>query len=85
MLALWLIAATAATACCAAEPGLDGLLLFDLPAAELSAVAAVLVVGSRAGLLGLWPAISAWPAARFVTLTWRARGSAWLVTGAVRR
>jgi putative MATE family efflux protein len=48
-------------------------------------VAAAMVVASGAGLLGLWFALSAWLAARFVTLTWRARGSRWLVTGAVRR
>jgi magnesium chelatase subunit D len=33
---------TWAATCCAAEPGLDGLLLFDLPSAALSAVASVL-------------------------------------------
>jgi Na+-driven multidrug efflux pump len=48
------------------------------------AVAAWIDVMTGAGLLGLWLAISAWLAARFITLTWRARGSAWLVTGAVR-
>ncbi len=48
------------------------------------AVAAALDVVTGAGLLGLWLAISAWLAARFVTLTWRARGTRWLVTGAVR-
>jgi hypothetical protein len=37
------------------------------------------------GLPGLWLALCAWLAARFVTLTWRAHGSRWLVTGAVRR
>jgi putative MATE family efflux protein len=37
------------------------------------------------GLIGLWFAIGLWMAARFVTLTLRARGEAWLVTGAVRR
>jgi len=36
------------------------------------------------GLVALWLAVSVWLAARFVTLTLRARGSAWLVTGAVR-
>lgn len=34
---------TWAAACCAAEPGLDGLLLFDLPFTALSAVASALV------------------------------------------
>jgi hypothetical protein len=36
-------------------------------------------------LLGLWIAASMWMLARFGTLTLRARGSRWLVTGAVRR
>ncbi|HXS64691.1 MAG TPA: MATE family efflux transporter [Streptosporangiaceae bacterium] len=48
------------------------------------AVAAGIDVITGAGLVGLWLAISAWLVARFITLTWRARGSAWLVTGAVR-
>jgi Na+-driven multidrug efflux pump len=48
------------------------------------AVAAVIDVVTGAGLIGLWFAISAWLVARFITLTWRVRGSAWLVTGAVR-
>jgi putative MATE family efflux protein len=48
-----------------------------------AAVAAALA--SRAGLLGLWAAYSAWLLVRFATLTLRARGSRWLVTGAVRR
>jgi putative MATE family efflux protein len=60
------------------------LALAGLAATAVFAVAAAFVVGSGAGLLGLWLAISAWLAARFITLTWRARGSAWLVTGAVR-
>jgi hypothetical protein len=37
------------------------------------------------GLVALWLALSLWMVARFVTLTLRARGTAWLVTGAVRR
>jgi hypothetical protein len=37
------------------------------------------------GLIALWLAFSLWMAARFVTLTLRARSTAWLVTGAVRR
>jgi putative MATE family efflux protein len=53
--------------------------------AAVFAVAAALVVHTHSGLTGLWLAYSAWIAARFVTLTVRARGSAWLVTGAVRR
>lgn len=56
-----------------------------LLATAVFGLAAAIDVLSGAGLLGLWFAISAWLAARFVTLTWRARGSRWLVTGAVRR
>jgi putative MATE family efflux protein len=47
-------------------------------------VAAGLVVGTGSGLVSLWLAIAAWLVARFVTLTWRAHGDRWLVTGAVR-
>jgi len=43
-----------------------------------------LVWAARGGLVALWLAYSLWLAARFCTLTLRARGSAWLVTGAVR-
>ena len=50
----------------------------------LLAVAAVIVVVTGSGLLGLWMAISVWLAARLVTRTWRARGSRWRGTGAVR-
>jgi len=53
-------------------------------ATAVFALAAAVVVVTGAGLLGLWLAISAWLIARFVTLTWRARGTRWLVTGAVR-
>lgn len=56
-----------------------------LIATAVFALAAAIVVITGAGLLGLWLAISAWLAARFITLTWRARGDRWLVTGAVRR
>ena len=48
-------------------------------------LAATVDVLTGAGLLGLWLAISAWLVARFITLTLRARGSHWLVTGAARR
>jgi Na+-driven multidrug efflux pump len=48
-------------------------------------LAAAIVALSDAGLIGLWLAISAWLVARFATLTIRAAGSGWLVTGAVRR
>ncbi len=46
--------------------------------------AAALVQASHAGLVALWLAYSLWLAARFATLTLRAKGSRWLVTGAVR-
>ncbi len=45
---------------------------------------AALVQASHAGLVALWMAYSLWLAARFATLTLRAKGSRWLVTGAVR-
>ena len=61
------------------------LALAGLVSTAVFGVAAALVVASGAGLLGLWFALCAWLAARFATLTWRARGSRWLVTGAVRR
>ncbi|MEU5880953.1 MATE family efflux transporter [Spirillospora sp. NPDC047279] len=38
----------------------------------------------EAGLVGLWLAIGLWMFTRFVTLSLRARGDAWLVTGATR-
>jgi len=47
-------------------------------------LAAALVVTSHGGLVDLWLALSAWLVTRLVTLAWRARGSRWLVTGAVR-
>src|SRR5215472_11028236 len=47
--------------------------------------AAWLVYAGHGGLVALWLAYSLWLAARFVTLVLRARGSGWLVTGAVRR
>src|SRR6185437_9916979 len=56
-----------------------------LLATAVFGLAAAIDVLSGAGLFGLWLAISAWIAARFVTLTLRARGSRWLVTGAIRR
>jgi MATE family, multidrug efflux pump len=46
--------------------------------------AVALVWAAHGGLVALWLAYSLWLAARFVTLTLRARGSAWLVTGAMR-
>ncbi len=71
---------------------LDGVLIGagDLNYLALAQIAAAAVFGLAAmatagtGLLGLWVAISAWLAARFGALAWRARGSRWLVTGAVR-
>ena len=62
----------------------DYLAVAGLVSTAVFAVAAAAAVGSGAGLPGLWYAIVAWLLARFVTLTWRARGSRWLVTGAVR-
>ncbi|MGE5289923.1 MAG: MATE family efflux transporter [Micromonosporaceae bacterium] len=47
--------------------------------------AAAFVWALHDGLVALWLAYSLWLAARFVTLTLRARGRAWLVTGPVRR
>jgi Na+-driven multidrug efflux pump len=63
----------------------DYLALAGLATAVVFGVAAVLVHELRGGLVALWLAYSVWLAARFVTLTLRARSSAWLVTGAVRR
>ena len=62
----------------------DYLAVAGLASTAVFGVAAVVVVLTGAGLLGLWLALSAWLAARLVTLTWRAHGSRWLVTGAVR-
>jgi putative MATE family efflux protein len=50
--------------------------------AVFGAATAVLVPGR--GLDALWAAFSVWMLARLVTLGLRARGSRWLVTGAVR-
>jgi Na+-driven multidrug efflux pump len=49
-------------------------------AVYLPAVLAVRVL--HGGLVALWLAYSLWLLVRFVTLTLRARGSRWLVTGA---
>jgi MATE family, multidrug efflux pump len=46
--------------------------------------AAAMVWAAHGSLVALWLAYSVWLAARLFTLTLRARGSAWLVTGAVR-
>jgi len=47
--------------------------------------AVLMVPVLHGGLVALWLAYSLWLLARFITLVLRARGSAWLVTGAVRR
>jgi Na+-driven multidrug efflux pump len=62
----------------------DYLAVAGLVATAVFGVAAAADVASGAGLPGLWFAIVAWLLARFGTLTWRARGTRWLVTGAVR-
>jgi len=62
----------------------DYLALAGLITAAVFGVAAALVHVRHGGLVALWLAFSVWVAARFVTLTLRVRGSAWLVTGAVR-
>jgi putative MATE family efflux protein len=62
----------------------DYLALAGLLATAGFGVAATIVVLDGGGLVGLWLAIAAWLVARLVTLTWRAHGRAWLVTGAVR-
>src|SRR5690348_4543138 len=62
----------------------DYLALAGLITAAVFGIAAACVHVLHGGLVALWLAFSVWVAARFVTLTLRARGSAWLVTGAVR-
>jgi putative MATE family efflux protein len=62
----------------------DYLALAGLATLAVFGVAAAAVVTSHAGLVALWLAYSVWMAARFATLTLRARSSRWLVTGAVR-
>jgi len=62
----------------------DYLALAGLAATAVFGVAATVVVTEHAGLLALWLAFTIWMLARFGTLTLRARGSRWLVTGAVR-
>jgi putative MATE family efflux protein len=61
------------------------LALAGLATTAVFAAAAAVVLATGGGLIALWLAYSIWLAARFVTLTLRARGTAWLVTGAVRR
>jgi putative MATE family efflux protein len=62
----------------------DYLALAGLATAAVFGAAAALVHVWHGGLVALWLAYSVWLAARFATLTLRTRGSAWLVTGAVR-
>ncbi len=62
----------------------DYLALAGLATVAVFGVTAAAVVMLHAGLVALWLGLSVWLLARFVTLTLRARGSAWLVTGAVR-
>src|SRR6516165_1837515 len=61
----------------------DYLALAGLATLAVFGVAAACVHAWHGGLVALWVAYSVWLAARFVTLTLRAAGSAWLVTGAV--
>ncbi|HEY2129269.1 MAG TPA: MATE family efflux transporter [Streptosporangiaceae bacterium] len=62
----------------------DYLALAGLAAGAVFAAGAAIVVAEHGGLVALWLAFSAWLLARFCTLTLRARGAQWLVTGAVR-
>jgi putative MATE family efflux protein len=63
----------------------DYLAIAGLVTLAVFGAAATIVVRTGSGLVALWVAYSVWMAARFLTLTLRARGSRWLVTGAVRR
>jgi putative MATE family efflux protein len=62
----------------------DYLALAGLATLAVFGAAAAAAVSSGGGLVALWLAYTAWMLARFVTLTLRAHGSRWLVTGAVR-
>ncbi len=62
----------------------DYLALAGLATLAVFGAAAAVAVTSGGGLVALWLAYTAWMLARFVTLTMRAHGSRWLVTGAVR-
>src|SRR5215471_16898442 len=62
----------------------DFLALAGLATLAVFGVAAACVHALGGGLVALWLAYSVWLVARFVTLTLRARTSAWLVTGATR-
>jgi len=63
----------------------DYLAVAGLVTLAVFVAAATIVARTGGGLVALWIAYTAWMMARLVTLTWRARGSRWLVTGAVRR
>ena len=63
----------------------DYLALAGLATLVVFGIAAACVHALHGGLVALWLAYSVWLVARFVTLTLRARGSAWLVPGATRR
>ena len=62
----------------------DYLALAGLATLAVFGAAAAVAVASGNGLVALWLAYTAWMLARFATLTLRAHGSRWLVTGAVR-
>ncbi|MBO0838893.1 MAG: MATE family efflux transporter, partial [Actinobacteria bacterium] len=62
----------------------DYLAVAGLVTLAVFGASAALVVSASAGLVALWLSYAAWMLARFLTLTLRARGSRWLVTGAVR-
>jgi Na+-driven multidrug efflux pump len=62
----------------------DYLALAGLATLVVFVIAAACVHALGGGLVALWLAYSVWLVARFVTLTLRARTSAWLVTGATR-
>jgi putative MATE family efflux protein len=62
----------------------DYLAVAGVVALAVFTAAAALAVADGGGLVGLWLAYAAWMLARFATLTLRARGPHWLVTGAVR-
>jgi putative MATE family efflux protein len=62
----------------------DYLALAGLATLAVFGVAAAVVIEAGGGLIALWLAFSLWMLARLATLGLRARGSRWLVTGAVR-
>jgi MATE family, multidrug efflux pump len=62
----------------------DYLALAGLATLVVFVIAAACAHALGGGLVALWLAYSVWLIARFVTLTLRARTSAWLVTGAIR-